>query len=1624
MGIDIGEMFTADARNIDMTDSDVRQLVQNLPMIAGNRGWLAYEFKNKKYMVRYVKQGDDTTLQSIIVPTLLREYKLTNATPLTLDVWRGPVPAANGPALELSRSDQWLRPDQLPPRGTLPLKAASENRIHLTDQRSGITVSTFELGGDVPDITITPPDLVPEVPSRGPAYQADIPRAKVTVRNRTPIYIDVSHQDGERAFTRACPQPIAPGEDRVIGTRSVGALIFRSTFTGELAGLVVVNAPSGEGEVTVDGRWLQERTRSRPQPLVPIPGGRELKLIMGQGVRPALDSPDYTTITAYDYGTRSAFNGEDNVKTRLVRCAAVKLVLDETGALSNYLGMKGKDIEKVEIFADQVVVETLARFPGADVTITARVLEFVDRADRTSSIDTTPISRGTTAFSSKTADGFPANLNGTPRYVGESGVDGEHGGSITLNIRDLVVPKGSAKRFVAKGGAGQAAEAGGHKPYAATSKEQPNGGKDLSSVNEPKITEKMITDKLKEKMPIATRPSDWRWPGGKHSPGEVQWKDGSLLSQNLVHLRLIAVDPNPFSVDVHCLFFPSGESEWFSAFNKDLLEDRLPEKKSNTRPGDGEDAYPSGTPGKGGDGGNIASTLHPCIENSAVPPPDRFGPLCDVTAGQPGPATDKKSGKRPGSPNPAYRASMMIVKDTSIPLLTLKPELSVEDVTAKSGEDAEAKEGGIGREGSITGTGTGTAMVSSSGAIRLPTGHAKAWADPIAVDAVLACAKDAYRNGFRTDARHLLEPYFCELSCVPDLGPDLSSRLTTIAALRQNVIDDLDFFGHPPGWVPRLGAQTNFALYREFRKSATELLLFARARLAAYDQRDVARVKTEDISAKLWGEIETRRKLVEEAMGDLTQARADIGELAKEVAAVQVDIGNLIDWVTDHARDKVKAQRVFKGVMKLVGGAMKVVPYGQPYLGMGGDVLAGIGEFNWNKTDAAAQWAPILEGLGKKADKFLENNKDLIAADIAGPPPDTTVADRALADRLEAARRELKKVEQGQAEAAENFKKKWTEGKATYLAAKKARLAEWEKELTPITTDPSQLNSSLTYPTYAAIQAELGAVEAADFVNTGLALKASVARLEASIARANAADKKRLEVEKKELAKFKAKIDALEEEKKAAETTAARGKEDHTKAVGEVKEGLDRLKGIGDGIGQIGAGIASLASPVAPGDPEVKAIVNDILDLSQEIETPNEKRETYRTLLKNLAEIESKQQKAVRALLGAQQAIATNTAAIAQGLSAASDLAHRSQLLSAVQDIRVKRHLSDMQTRARDLMQWALYHFVMAFRYEFLMDVPSDIFNIDNLIDAIVRDATVDANGNPIKDASGNPVTFETVSAEAYAKSEEKILKDYLLRIAQKLVARRQSKNAPAARWISSPFPLLSAVPAPAAQPKESPPVRPATGLTVDSTASVDIAPSPSPTSGVDATPMGDALRQWVHKTRVWLDTLRRNRIIWLHPVDDLRMVNGYTQRGARIRAVTLKNITLEVPSDWPRFEFNLRFVHSGVSIIYDTSERGPGFDYFYFTKGPSDDPISWNFRCAWSATGKKVEPSPDSAAEDSMIAALMKTDKLELKPYQPALFSPLAIVLDYTASDGAETFPKIQSLEFAIQIEHTGDPS
>jgi hypothetical protein len=149
------------------------------------------------------------------------------------------------------------------------------------------------------------------------------------------------------------------------------------------------------------------------------------------------------------------------------------------------------------------------------------------------------------------------------------------------------------------------------------------------------------------------------------------------------------------------------------------------------------------------------------------------------------------------------------------------PSVTVTDISGQPGENAPGRHY-IGATVPAAPAGFGyetRASAAASGRID-KAGRAEdlSWAHPAAIGAVLSYARTAYRNGFRGEAAAALDPYFALIGLDParlaSHSAGLRLALAPIAAMRNNLTRNLDYYGNPPGWVPRLNALSNLDLLK------------------------------------------------------------------------------------------------------------------------------------------------------------------------------------------------------------------------------------------------------------------------------------------------------------------------------------------------------------------------------------------------------------------------------------------------------------------------------------------------------------------------------------------------------------------------------------------------------------------------------------------------------------------------------------------------------------------------------------------------------------------------------------------------------------------------------------------
>ena len=213
---------------------------------------------------------------------------------------------------------------------------------------------------------------------------------------------------------------------------------------------------------------------------------------------------------------------------------------------------------------------------------------------------------------------------------------------------------------------------------------------------------------------------------------------------------------------------------------------------NNWKPGDGKNATPGGKPGNGGAGGNMDCTLD-------------LRPYTNTSGGAAGKVAATQPGGSAGKPVPAYYLTGYYTSPT------------VTTHTAKAGTSAPGPlpDKPVGDRGSFT-----------------PVPSITAWFHPYVLRPILLHAKDAYINGNLDYVQSLLEEYLGLLElCAGDIPADLANELiqlrTEMENLRSRIANGLDYFGNPPGWVPMLSFEANYAKFEQEIKSSIPILYLA-----------------------------------------------------------------------------------------------------------------------------------------------------------------------------------------------------------------------------------------------------------------------------------------------------------------------------------------------------------------------------------------------------------------------------------------------------------------------------------------------------------------------------------------------------------------------------------------------------------------------------------------------------------------------------------------------------------------------------------------------------------------------------------------------------------------------------
>ncbi len=1404
--------------------------------------------------------------------------------------------------------------------------------------------------------------------------------------NETDSHVQVVRVD-ESGGQHAVGVPLRPGGRQQVSGHPGLVWLVRAVFSDEiLTGCVMTSHPRIGWHVTMGFLSVVSGETVLPSPL---PAGVGPIALVGETrTPPSIDSADYRLVSEFeDPLPRPWFNARPNVSTRTVRIAGAVLAWNssrENRQLMSYQGKDVLDLGTLEIIADTVVISTALRFPGTTVRIQARVLEFTGKG----SIDTTPIADELPAVSRFIDDEkrpvvpvlgtdgkekLPAKGD-QKQFRARDGRDGERGGDIEIAVASLVVPPGDEViRFRTSGSAGQRAEAGGVRDWVKT---DPAADK----LDPPAITEDTIQSKFRGTFTVAQDFWKWTWPANGDRPTNLNFPDRRVRlgsGGNVVDLVIVCHDD--MSGDTNVFGFPgddNGPTKDYSmgrVGNGPIADQRGALGNAFTtgrrvRPGNGPDAFPGGRPGNGGPAGVVRTTTDA----------GAMAALVDVSGGAAGAATAAVPGGAPGTPTPAFRVQLNIIRN-GLPFFipqTSQPNLIVEEVTGRAGRSEPERCGEPGADGRCE-------------------QWTEPWASPEAIDAVLAFARDAYRAGHRDLARRALEPYYAALQSHA-VSPDVQARMISIEAMRSNLRNNLDYYGNPPGWVPRMRLSTNLDYFQAARQMSYRLLYYAATAEQKFDTLTAKSELAHKMGEVLDQEMTVRVALMAESTVELTGARDKLIEVSREVAQKQAALDVVTQLAEQEALGALERQRIFRGICKTIAGVTKIVPAGQPYLGAVGDLINGVGEVDFSRPNQVGkQISDVAAKVGSITDSFLQKNGKVLTDDRTGAARDRVAADKAQAASLADHLRRTKAASEDLARAVEEDTKpiesQWANARTEELKQLKAQLGAVNDQIADYSgaTEPKRRAAEkAAKEAQERLIARLGALEASSLQSYRRGLNRSIADLEGQIADAGAHGDlsvdlnlervERLKREKDELAKSKLRAVDVERQQKDLAADTARHTEELQKQKEEFEGTLTQLRSVATGISGLGAAIATLATPTKRDDPDVKALGALLIKSAHADE--------YQRLLDDFEEIGRKQTRAMARLTAAQQAIANNTAAITENLTAQLGWSRQRQALEGVLDIRAKRYLKDMQARAKDMLRRSLYYVEMAYRYEFLHDLDEEIVDYEKIVarlrplEEITEVAPKPGSGSapvgsgpsgtpqsgtvpPGTAAKNQPASFTRapVAADKKKTLDDDVLQMGLWSQSNRIFASQQSR-------------------ATAAQKNKA-----NLALTADER-----------------------------------EQLRQTGEVRINLVE--RGVANYRWEDGRITEITIDTIDLEMADmKLTQESGSLRFTfrHSGVNILRGRTpaEQGGESVFYFFQAAEWDDTISWGTTYNHLATGSKI--SKDERLKDRDEFTKKSTGSggtsVTFLEYQPSVFGDLTLSLTGTRIPTKEAIREIKNVAFTV---------
>lgn len=1109
------------------------------------------------------------------------------------------------------------------------------------------------------------------------------------------------------------------------------------------------------------------------KPLSPPPLEAQMRLIEEKYSVPPDDDESLITVTSVPGFTSVAtgeapwFNGIENMPTREVTITGVTLTWDDSSKALMALNTT-RDVTRLTIIADKVVIARPVSWKGADVTVIARNLEFTGNGV----ISTQPEPYGVVAFSKDRDDaGHPIDP-ASKQVKARDGLPGCRAGSITLKVDTVKLGGAGITRFDCRGGSGQQGETGGYLP-------RPDGKPVNAQVLSIEDIDHAIRDSANSS-PDLNSLSHWWYPGGDANfvnstacrvttdlYGGLALR-GLLASGKVTHVRLVLSylygKMHATGVDL-----PSHRRCEDAKLMPDDINKPLPPP-----------AFPSGKTGKGGNGG-------------ALLVPDKIkASLIGAYHGEGGDSRPSEAvpGKA-GTPAEYCVFGMQIAQNSFFMATPSSLPISLMYYTAEVGAGCAGSAAGVGTAGTVQ---------------ALNATPAPSWLDQRLIGLVLTRARRQLAMGHREDAQDTILPYYNALKSAHEADGNLTASWQAVDALTTTLAMNLDLYGHPAGWVPRFSADSYFKLYFADRSFSYKFCYMMGKAMALADSTERAWQVLSTVASQTDAAIDQIHVDLGNTYIDFHAAQKELDATLDRMKQFQLEMDGIKAQAEEDAEAKIKRDRIIKAVFNTAGAICSALPVGQPYLSGVGSVLNGVGDATaaLDPTQSGPEQAlGFLSALSGKVATSLDKNagafksqfddnlkqkyKDKLSPDEQDLKKQIALGRNQLSSAEDAANAKMGPVYDevlANAQLQKLLSTQATDVDAAAAAAGDAaalrlKFAEYNKSIAEIT--PAALGSA-TGNAEVAAKARQNLVAAKSKVYAQLADLDNVVAQKRKAAAASTAsvtdmkkridDLKAAEATRKNVADQKDKLESIlaKADRKNDEKSDAESKATFAKA-------LDTTQKMASGISSSAAAIRDTLRPVSADDQDVQKLRDTIMAGGFEQE--------FDTALEHLTAAKEARGKALQGLQDCSQRMLTGIANLHNVLDASVAISRNRQALAANIDAGVRDHMQAMAQAASERMDYYLYLVRKAYMYEQLEPAGEGLAQVNEFTQRF--DSWLAKNREPLPSGANLPAaadrTAELAALNAIAGRDfgwigDQVLNETLSELGQRILEHRQDAGA------------------------------------------------------------------------------------------------------------------------------------------------------------------------------------------------------------------------------------------------------